>query len=123
MEINMEKMAIKVVEKALDDLLYKGKTLREWIDLIIEFEKKNKTAEDKHNCDTCANNNKCESELLNLPKLTKITGCLGWKQKEDTRFICDSCKKKFGCSYYGYAKSFVEESPNNDMKCQMYIKE
>lgn len=39
MEMNVEKIAIKVTEKVLDDLLYKGKTLREWIDLIIKFEK------------------------------------------------------------------------------------
>lgn len=127
MEINIEKMAIKITEKVLDDLLYKGKTLREWINLIIKFEKENKTTENKYNkynkynCDTCAK--KCESELLNLSELTKSTGCLGWKQKEDTRFICDSCRKKLGCPYYGYVKSFIEENSNNDMKCECYIKE
>lgn len=39
MKVNIEKIAIKVTEKVLDDLLYKGKTLREWINLIIKFEK------------------------------------------------------------------------------------
>lgn len=86
MKIDIENIAIKVTEKVLDDLLYKGKTLREWIDLIIKFEKEN-------------------------------------KPKEDKRFICDSCRKKYGCGYYGYVKCFIEQNPNNDMKCELYIKE
>lgn len=37
-----EKMAKDVAEKALDEYIYKGKTLREWIDILSSSEKPNK---------------------------------------------------------------------------------
>lgn len=83
--MNLEKMAIKVTEKVLDDLLYKGKTLREWIDLIIKFEKEQKQI--------------------------------------DERFICNTCKHKYGCPNYGIVKRFLDESPVNHMSCNVYEKE
>ena len=105
MEINVEKMAIEVTEKVLDDLLYKGKTLREWIDLIIKFEK--------------------EYEILPMGKYpASISGCNMEEDKpKDERFICNTCRKKFGCVYYAAVKDFLEEDPNNNMKCERYIKE
>lgn len=106
MEMNLEKMVIKVTEKVLDDLLYKGKTLREWINLIIKFEK--------------------EYKILPMGKYpVSISGCNMEedKPKEDTRFICDTCKHKYRCEHYGFAKLFIEQNPNNDMKCECYIKE
>lgn len=39
------------------------------------------------------------------------------------RLICNSCRKKYGCRHYGFAKEFIEENPNNDMKCEIYEKE
>lgn len=101
MKIDLEKLAIKVTEKVLDDLLYKGKTLREWIDLIIKFEK--------------------EYKVLPMGKYpASISGC---NMEEDTRFICNTCKHKYECSYYGYVKEFIKQDSNNDMKCEYYIKE
>lgn len=35
-EINIEKMGKKVAEEALDGYIYKGKTLREWIDILAQ---------------------------------------------------------------------------------------
>lgn len=35
-EISIEKMAKKVAEEALDGYIYKGKTLREWIDILAQ---------------------------------------------------------------------------------------
>lgn len=45
------------------------------------------------------------------------------KPKEDTRFICITCKRKEKCQYYEYAKEFIEQNLNNDMKCELYVKE
>lgn len=39
------------------------------------------------------------------------------------RLICNSCRKKYGCRHYGFAKEFIKENPNNDMKCEIYEKE
>lgn len=106
MEMNIEKATIRVAEKALDEILYKGKTLREWINLIIKFEK--------------------EYEILPMGKYSaSISGCNMEedKPKEDIRFICNTCINKHSCIYYEYAKSFIEENPENDMKCELYIKE
>lgn len=38
MEINLEKMAQEVARRALDETEYKGKTLREWVEMINEFD-------------------------------------------------------------------------------------
>lgn len=38
----LEEFAKAVAEEALDEYEYNGKTLRQWIDAIIEFEKENK---------------------------------------------------------------------------------
>ena len=38
----MEEMAKEVAEKALDEYIYKGKTIREWIEVILEREEKEK---------------------------------------------------------------------------------
>jgi hypothetical protein len=35
-EINIEKMGKRVAEEALDGYIYKGKTLREWIDILAQ---------------------------------------------------------------------------------------
>ena len=35
-EINIEKMGRKIAEEALDGYIYKGKTLREWIDILAQ---------------------------------------------------------------------------------------
>lgn len=35
-ELNVDKMAKKVAEKALDDYVYQGKTIREWIAIIAK---------------------------------------------------------------------------------------
>lgn len=35
-ELNMDKMAKEVAEKALDDYVYQGKTIREWIAIIAK---------------------------------------------------------------------------------------
>ena len=40
-----EEMGKEIAEKALDEYLYKGKTLREWIEIIIAEEKQTNTAE------------------------------------------------------------------------------
>lgn len=105
MKTDIESIAIKATEKVLDDLLYKGKTLREWIDLIIKFEK--------------------EYEILPMGKYpASISGCNMEEDKpKDERFICNTCRKKFGCVYYAAVKDFLEEDPNNNMKCERYIKE
>ena len=39
-EINIEKMVKNVAEKALDEYVYQGKTLREWIQIILESQDK-----------------------------------------------------------------------------------
>ena len=41
----------------------------------------------------------------------------------EERLICNSCRKKYGCRHYGFAKEFINENPNNDMKCEIYEKE
>lgn len=41
---------------------------------------------------------------------------------KDERFICITCKRKEGCQYYKFAKEFIEQDQNNDMKCKWYIK-
>ena len=38
MEINLEKMAREVARRALDETEYKGKTLREWVELLAYFD-------------------------------------------------------------------------------------
>ncbi len=43
-----EVMAKKVAEQALDEYIYKGKTLRKWIDIIIDFEKKSENECEKN---------------------------------------------------------------------------
>lgn len=35
MTINLEEMAEKVAEKALDEFTYNGKTIREWVEIIV----------------------------------------------------------------------------------------
>ena len=40
-----EEMGKEIAEKALDEYLYKGKTLREWIEIISAEEKQTNTAE------------------------------------------------------------------------------
>ena len=35
-EISIEKMSKKIAEKALDGYIYKGNTLREWIDILAQ---------------------------------------------------------------------------------------
>ena len=133
MEMNLEKMAIEVTEKVLDDLLYKGKTLREWIDLIIKFEKEYKILpmgkypasisgcnmeEDKNKniCNDCVKKDTCKTVKNGL----SVIQCN--EKKIDTRFICITCKRKKKCQYYEYVKEFIEQNPNNDMKCELYIK-
>ena len=148
MEMNLEKMVIKVTEKALDDLLYKGKTLREWIDLIIKFEKEyeillmGKYSTSISGCNMEEDKPKeifgydeykdiretlvgltikgYTSEMIKTV-LDQMQGTVKQKIK-DTRFICASCRRKEGCSYYEYAKQFIKQNPNNDMKCELYIK-
>ena len=36
-ELNLDKMAKNVAEKAIDDFVFQGKTIREWIDDIAKF--------------------------------------------------------------------------------------
>lgn len=38
MEFNLEKMAQEVSRRALDETEYKGKTLREWVELLAYFD-------------------------------------------------------------------------------------
>lgn len=38
MEFNLEKMAQEVARQALDEIEYKGKTLREWVELLSYFD-------------------------------------------------------------------------------------
>ena len=40
-----EEMGKEIAEKALDEYLYKGKTLREWVEIISALEKQTNTAE------------------------------------------------------------------------------
>ena len=40
-----EEMGKEIAEKALDEYLYKGKTLREWVEIISAEEKQTNTAE------------------------------------------------------------------------------
>ena len=54
--------------------------------------------------------------------LEQMQGTVKQKTK-DTRLICNSCRKKYGCRHYGFAKEFIKENPNNDMKCEIYEKE
>lgn len=42
MELTLDKLAKDVAEKALDDITYEGKTIREWIDILA----KQQTSED-----------------------------------------------------------------------------
>lgn len=44
-------------------------------------------------------------------------------EKKEERLICNSCRKRYGCRHYGFAKEFIKENPNNDMKCEIYEKE
>ena len=153
MEMNLEKMAIEVTEKVLDDLLYKGKTLREWIDLIIKFEKEyeilpmGKYPASISGCNMEENKPKevfgydeykdiketlvgltvkgYTSEMIKTV-LEQMQGTVKQKIK-DTRFICDSCRRKDMCDYYKYDKDYMENflkvNPNNEIKCELYIKE
>lgn len=149
MKMNLEKMAIEVTEKVLDDLLYKGKTLREWINLIIKFEKEYKVlpmGKYPASISGCNMEEDKPKEIFGYDEYKDIKETLvgltlkGYtsemiktileqmqgtvKQKtKDTRFICNTCKRKEECQYYEYAKSFIEQDPNNDMKCEWYIKE
>ena len=60
-----EEMGKEIAEKALDEYLYKGKTLREWIEIISAEEKQTNTAEWKiknnggttmwYECSACEN--------------------------------------------------------------------
>lgn len=54
--------------------------------------------------------------------LEQMQGTIKQKTK-DTRFICITCKRKENCQYYEYAEEFIEQDSNNDMKCELYIKE
>lgn len=57
-----EEMGKEIAEKALDEYLYKGKTLREWIEIIIAEEKQTNTAEwiDDNGITYCSN---CKYEV------------------------------------------------------------
>lgn len=62
----------------------------------------------------------CEIDVLTIPSPDDYCS-KAIKKKE--RLICNSCRKKYGCRHYGFAKEFIEENPNNDMKCEIYEKE
>ncbi len=47
MTINLEEMTEKVAEKALDEFTYNGKTLREWVELIVTADSILEIAEEK----------------------------------------------------------------------------
>ena len=38
MTVDLDKMADRVVEKALDEFTYNGKTIREWVELMVTAE-------------------------------------------------------------------------------------
>lgn len=149
MKIDLEKLAIKVTEKVLDDLLYKGKTLREWIDLIIKFEKEYKVLpmgkypatisgcnmeEDKPKEVFGYNEYKdiretlvgltikgYTSEMIKTV-LEQMQGTVKQKTK-DIRFICNSCRNKYRCEHCGFVKEFIEQDPDNRICCQLYVEE
>ena len=70
-------------------------------------------------------NKRSKDEILPMGKYpASISGCNMEEDKpKDERFICNTCRKKFGCTYYAAVKDFLEKDPNNDMKCERYIKE
>ena len=139
MEMNLEKMVIEIAEKILDDLLYKGKTLREWINLLIKFEKEyeilpmgkypasisgcNMEEDVKQIKKSCSNCKFHDGEFCDVPIKEGCKNKEFWELKIDTRFICNTCKHKYGCEYYGQVKKFLEESPVNYVSCNFYTKE
>lgn len=93
MEMNIEKMTIEV-DKPKED--------------------------EKFICDKCIKDDVC---IMSDEYESKETCSSFVPKSKDTRFICNTCRNKSSCIYYGYAKSFIEQNPNNDMKCKRYIKE
>ena len=75
-----EEMGKEIAEKALDEYLYKGKTLREWVEIISAEEKQTNTTECNRNiclrneyngisCDECEVNKTNTAECFTIEEL------------------------------------------------------
>ena len=103
MAVDLDRMADRVAEKALDEFTYKDKTLREWVEIIVaqdllaiaELEKIKK----KLILKLSEGFDFGITEALNIID-EELSELKGENKEECTSDSCDKCDNRFNCTGY-----------------------
>lgn len=110
-----EEMGKEIAEKALDEYIYEGKTLREWVEIISADEKQTNTAElppkyhkddliQRETARRIIDSNRSKEQMLGmLASIPKVENTAEWKayyKEKDHRYsdliwYCSNCGERF----------------------------
>lgn len=94
-----EEMSKKVANKALDEYLYNGKSIREWIQIIASEDAISRQAVVSYLCTHCPDDAECYEDcdeiknIKTLPPITSQAKVGHWIDADGDNAICGCCNR------------------------------